>query len=205
MNTYSCICFLLRILFRVLFHAHTEGMENIPREGAFIIAANHISFLDAIAVGIFVPRDIHYIAKKSLFKIPLFAWILKACNAFPVRRDRPNLHTMKKALAILETGKGLVIFPEGTRNPSAKLLRRGNPGLGMLASLSKSIVIPALITGTDKALPVGAKWIKLEKIRIRYAKPMLPDKIAANEDKRVSYQNFTDEVMKRIEDLSTQC
>ena len=200
MSGYSFILPIVRILVKLLFRVHVEGVEHIPSKGAFLIAPNHISFLDPLVVGALVPRDLHYMARASLFEIAFLEWLLRICQCFPVKRDRPNLQTIKKTMSILREGKGLLIFPEGTRNITGKL-KKGTPGVGMLASVNRAPVIPTRIYGTEKALPVGAKWIRLEKVQVRFGKPVFPDKIEPNEDRHVLYQRLTDEVMGKIEKL----
>ncbi len=203
MSRYSFICFLARILLKSLFRIRVKGAENIPRAGPFIIAPNHISFLDPVAVGAFVPRDLYYMSRDTLFDIPFLKWLLRLCQAFPVKRDKPHPQTMNRALAVLSSGKGLLLFPEGTRSISGKLLK-GNPGLGMLASAAAAPVIPTLIVGTKKALPVNAHWIRLETVQVQFGKPVFPAPIKKNRDRRQIYQALTDEVMKRIRDLQNQ-
>ena len=203
MSKYSFICFLARILMKSLFRIRIRGAENIPQAGPFIIAPNHISFLDPVAVGAFVPRDLHHMARDTLFDIPFLGRFLRICQAFPVRRDRLHPRTMKRALAVLSSGKGLLLFPEGTRSISGKLLK-GGPGLGMLASIAAAPVIPTLVAGTEKALPVDAHWIRLEKIQVQFGKPVFPAPVEKNSNRRQTYQALTDEVMKRIRDLQNQ-
>jgi 1-acyl-sn-glycerol-3-phosphate acyltransferase len=117
-----------------------------------------------------------------------------------VRQNRPRPGTIKRILSILKSGEGFLIFPEGTRSINGRLLR-GNPGLGMLASVASVPVIPTLIVGTEKALPFGARWIRLEKIQIQFGKPVFPVPVEKNRDRRQTYQALTDKVMKRIEGL----
>ena len=200
MSRYLFVSFLARIIVKLLFRVDVKGVKHIPHEGAFLIAPNHISFVDPVVVGAFVPRDLHYMARASLFEIPFLRWLLRMCQTFPVRKDRPQPQTMKKAISILKGGKGLLIFPEGTRNTTGRL-KKGGPGLGMLAFASGAPVIPTNISGTERALPVDAKWIRLEKVRVQFGKPVFSDEFKANEPKRVFYQKLTDEVMARIKDL----
>ncbi len=200
MSPYLIVVSLARILLKLLFRVDAKGVKHIPTEGAFLIAPNHISFLDPVVAGAAVPRELHYMARGSLFEMPFLGWLLGICQAFPVRRGRANPQTMKKAISILKEGKGLLIFPEGTRNTTGKL-KKGNPGIGMLAHVTGAPVIPTLLIGTEKALPVDARWIRLKKVQIEFGKPVFPDEIQANEHKRVFYQKLTDEVMKGIADL----
>lgn len=193
------MCFLARILLRLLFRVHVKGVENIPRAGPFLIAANHISFLDPVVVGAFVPRDFYYMARDNLFDIPFLGRLIKICHAFPVRRDRPRPETLKRAVLILKAGKGLLLFPEGTRSTTGKL-RKGGPGVGMLASHTGAPVVPAVIAGTEKALPINACWIRMEKVHVQFGKPVFPSQTCMISG-RQAYQELTDEVMKRIGDL----
>ncbi len=194
---------MARILLRLLFRIRVKGAENIPRAGPFIIAPNHISFLDPVAVGAFVPRDLHYASRETLFDIPFLKWLLRICQSFPVRQNRPRPGTIKRILSIFKSGEGFLIFPEGTRSISGKLLR-GNPGLGMLASVAAVPVIPTLIVGTEKALPIDAHWIRVEKVQVQFGKPVFPTPVEKNRDRKHTYQALTDEVMKRIKGLQNQ-
>lgn len=199
MTRYSYICVLAKIVLKLLFRIHVKGLGNIPRTGSFIIAANHISFLDPVAVGAFIPRSLHYMGRDSLFDIFILGWVLRMCQAFPVRRDNPHPGTIKKALSILRSGSGLLLFPEGTRSVDGKL-QKGGPGLGMLALLARAPIIPTVIMGTEKALPVDARWIRLEKVQVDFGKPLAPPPLEENKKRRQLYQAVTDEVMRRIKD-----
>ena len=200
MIIYFLLCFGARILLKIFFRIRVDGIRNIPRKGPFIIAPNHISFLDPVAAGAFVPRNLYYMARDTLFDIPLFGALIKSCHTFPVRRGKPHPETMKKALSVLKSGNGLVLFPEGTRSINGKL-REGSPGLGMLASLSEAPIIPTLLEGTEKALPVHAVWIRTEKIRIRYGRPVFRHCAKTGKSRRELYQSISNEVMKRIKDM----
>lgn len=200
MITYFIICFGARILLKIFFRIRVDGIRNIPRKGPFIIAPNHISFLDPVAAGAFIPRSLYYMARDTLFDIPFLGALIKACHTFPVRRGKPHPRTMKKALSILKSGNGLLLFPEGTRSINGKL-REGSPGLGMLASLSGAPVIPTLLEGTEKALPVHAEWIRMKKVRVRYGKPVFPHCVKGGKRDRELYQAISKGVMKRIGDM----
>ena len=200
MSRYYLLCFVTRILLRLLFRIHVEGVGNIPRVGPFLIAPNHNSFLDPVVTGAFIPRDVCYMARDTLFDIPFLGWLVRVCHSFPVRRDRPYPQTMKRALKVLKEGKGLVLFPEGTRSITGKL-QRGGPGVGMLASHTGAPVVPTAIAGTEKALPINAHWIRLEKVRVHFGRPIYPSQVEVGKDRRRLYQELTDEVMERIKDL----
>jgi len=163
------------ILFKLLFHAHAIGKENIPESGPVLIAPNHVSFLDPVVVGMVTRRRIHFMARDDLFTTPVLGWLIKRLNSFPVKRDKPNPEAIKEALRVLKKGEALLVFPEGTRSPDGKLLP-GQLGIGMLAWNSRATIIPTAIIGSEKVLPVGAKWIGKGSIEVRFGKAVSPRK-----------------------------
>jgi 1-acyl-sn-glycerol-3-phosphate acyltransferase len=198
-NRYGFFCFLSRTALRVFFRIEVYGAENIPSSGPFIIAPNHISFLDPPAAGAFIRREVYYMARGSLFEIPLLGRLITWCNAFPVRRGSPGPAALRKALAVLKKGRGLLVFPEGKRSSDGKL-NEGTPGVGMLAQSAGAPVVPAFIRGTDRALPVGALFIRTARISVYYLEPVIPPEKASRE----AYRRITEEVMKRIRQKSME-
>ncbi len=133
------------------FAGDCSGVENIPARGPFILACNHASFFDPPAVGRLVPREIAYFARKSLFKPGPIASILTRVNAIPVDRDGgADLHAIKRVLAELKRGRGILFFPEGTRSPDGAL-QDPEPGIGMIALKTGAPVIPCRIFGSHEA------------------------------------------------------
>ncbi len=147
------------------------GRENIPSRGAFIFACNHQSNVDPVLVGLNVKRVVHYMAKDSLFKNPVFGFVLRGCGAFPVKRGRIDKGALKEALGYLESGEPLLIFPQGTRRKAGEE-RKVNPGLGFLAVKSGVPVVPVRLIGTDKVLPKGAKWFHRHPVTLVFGKPL---------------------------------
>ncbi len=105
---------VLKAAILVYFRLRRLGREHIP-SGGVILAANHRSFLDPFAIGCCLPRPIYFVAKEELFHNPLLGWFLNCMGAFPVRRGASDQESVKTALALLERGDAVVIFPEGTR------------------------------------------------------------------------------------------
>ena len=179
-------------LFKLFFDFKVFGEENIP-EGGVIIASNHVSYLDPVILGASVyRRRIFYMAKEELFKIPILRNLIKYLGAFPVKRGSPDIKALKKALEILKENKILLIFPEGTRGDGKKLLPP-KKGLGLLVSKSKVPVIPAYIFGTEKVLPKGAKFLKLNKIRVYFGKPI---KDIQEKDYKTIGERVMEEILK---------
>ena len=111
---YTMTCAMLRFTFRTFFGFKAYGMENIPTEGSFIMAPNHVSYLDPLVVGAFVPRKLNYIAKKDIFKGRLFSWYLGKLRTIPID-NRAYAAGMRSAIKKIKNGEPIVIFPEGTR------------------------------------------------------------------------------------------
>lgn len=150
-----------------------QDVEYIPREGGFILASNHASLLDPIFLGISIPRPINYMAKDSLFRNPVLGSFLLSLKAFPVKRWSADLTAIKESLNRLKKGQGLVVFPEGTRNSiEGKGAVNLYSGFIFLANKANVPIIPAYISGSEKALARGAKCIKPVKVRIRFGSPI---------------------------------
>lgn len=138
---------VVRGLFAVLYRFESVGVHNIPAEGGVLICANHISLRDPISVGIHVKRQVKFMAKAELFKIPVFGWLVRQLGAFPVKRGGVSKESIKTSLTILRQGEVMGIFPEGTRNSDSEAAKRG---AASFALRSDATVIPAAIIGEYK-------------------------------------------------------
>ncbi|UCF87641.1 MAG: 1-acyl-sn-glycerol-3-phosphate acyltransferase, partial [Nitrospiraceae bacterium] len=187
-------CFFLRVMFRINGGLNVIGRENVPLKGGVIIASNHISYLDPPLLASILPRRPTFIARKGLFGIPILGWYIKH-YAFPVDREKTHPSTIKEAVKRLKKGYLLAIFPEGRRSDTGKLME-GKRGVGMIARLSSAVVVPALIVGSDKALPPGAKWLKKSKVTVIFDKPFVPS--AHYENTQHVSEGVTREIMGAI-------
>jgi 1-acyl-sn-glycerol-3-phosphate acyltransferase len=181
------------VLFRLCFDLRVSGREHIPSQGGFIVASNHRSNFDPILIGVASSRVINFMAKEGLFKNRFFGWILKNVGAFPVKRHAADIGAIKEAIRRLQDGFGLLIFPEGTREQRREI--DVQPGIGMLALKGKVAVVPAFISGSQEALPKGAKWFRSAKIRIFFGRPLF-----FSEEK--PYPQIAHEVMAEINKLN---
>ncbi|MFZ5801197.1 MAG: lysophospholipid acyltransferase family protein [Candidatus Omnitrophota bacterium] len=180
------------ILLKIFFSFKVEGKENLPRGGGFILASNHTSNLDPIILGAACRRKVDYMAKEDLFKIPVFGWLITLVGAFPVKRESADIRAIKEAIKRLKCGRGLVIFPQGSRR---NVLGDVHGGIGILAFRAQAPVVPAFIFGSDKALPVGARFLRPTKIRVRFGKPL-------KFPLQSSYPQIAHEVMGSIHNLA---
>jgi len=195
---YSIARFFFTIIFKVLFRFQVFGRSNFPRKGAFIVAANHLSYLDPILLGISSPRKLNFIAKDDLFKIKVFGFLISNVGAIPVKMDaKQNIGVFRSALSLLSKGNGFVIFPEGARSLNGKM-QNMRAGVGFLAIKSQCPVIPVLIIGTEKALPLRAKCIRLRKITAYVGKALLPPLDSKGYG---SFEEFSHRVEDSIRDL----
>jgi len=166
---YKLVAIIIRTIFFFNGGLEVVGKENIPKEGV-IIASNHISYLDPPIIGSVTPRRCNFMAKKRLFDVPVLGWLIKLA-AFPVDREKPRPSTIKEAVKRIRNGHIVVVFPEGTRNETGDLLEP-KPGIGMVAVMSRAPIVPAYISGSDRALPPGAGWLKRAKIKVVFGKPI---------------------------------
>jgi 1-acyl-sn-glycerol-3-phosphate acyltransferase len=150
------------------------GMGNIPREGGALLVANHQSFLDPPLVAAFLPREMHFMARRSLFKNPLFRALIVSCNAFPIERDSADVKGVRSAIERLGAGNLLLVFPEGTRTLNGEVGEM-KPGVGILADRAAVPVVPVLIDGAHAAWPKGALLPRFGRIRIVFGRPFKLD------------------------------
>ncbi len=146
---YSLCKTLFFIVFRLFFRLRVEGVENIPAQGAVLLASNHLSLLDPPLIGSVSPRRVRFMAKEELFAYPVFGTIIKELGAFPVRRGSGDRQAIKTGLTILDEGGAMAMFPEGTRSKTGEL-GKAMPGALMLAAKSGAAIVPIALSGTDK-------------------------------------------------------
>ena len=191
---YSFLRAIAALILKIIFHLEVKGKENIPQEGGFILASNHISYLDPIALGVACPRRLNYMARHDLFDKPLFGWLLSHICVFPVKRDSVDLSAIKEAIRRLKDGKGLVLFPECARQTGAAILEPRS-GVGFLAKKLGVPVIPAFVKGTEGVLPKGAKTIRINKISIYFGRQV-------SVERRMHYHDIAKAIMQDIRLLS---
>lgn len=180
---------LVWLIARFLFRFRVEGNRNIPRGGA-IIAPNHVSYWDPPLVGAAIKGyGIYFMAKKELFRFPIFGMILKMVHTFPVDRGKQDIFAFKEAIRILNGRKSLVIFPEGGRGKERRL-KPPLPGVAWLAHKTGLPVVPTLIVNTYRAK-------SFPRVTVRFGSPMYFQTNQA-ESGKADYYNFARKVMEEI-------
>lgn len=193
---YSFCRFLCIVFCKIMFRMEASGRENIPKSGGFIVASNHVSYLDPIAVGSSCPRKLNYMARHDLFGNNFFNWLLRSVLAFPVKRDSADLSALKEAIRRVRAGNGLLLFPEGRRSDrNSGATDSPQPGIGFLAAKLGVPVIPAFVKGSQEAFPRGAKFMRPVKVRVYFGKQITIER-------GLPYQDIAEEIMKNIRHLS---
>lgn len=168
----------VRWLCRLWFKAEFHGAENIPPEGACIITPNHISYGDPIWITIPIYRRVYYMAWDKPFEIPVLGWLMRAFGAFPVSLETTtDTSAQKDALEVLSKGRALVIFPEGGRTRTGKLMPF-KMGAFRFALVHGIPIVPVSIKGAEKIWPVGKAFPRPGKLVITYHPPIHVERIA---------------------------
>ena len=195
---YAAARALVQVGLRLCFQLRGEGMERVP-SGGLLLVSNHASYLDPLAVGSVVPREIHYLARRSLFRGPMAA-LLTSVNTIPTAREHPEPAALRKILGLLAEGQGVLIFPEGTRSPDGTL-QSAEPGAGFLAAQARVPILPVRVFGSFEALPRASRLPRLAPIRVVIGSAYLPRPIGKGETKKEYYRSLAEEMMRRIAEL----
>lgn len=161
---------LVQFWFRLRLRLTVQGLENIPRSGAVILASNHVSGYDPVLLGSLMPRVCHYLAKKELFDNPWLRPLIQFFRAIPVDRSGHSPAGVRRIKRVLDQGRLVLLFPEGTRSKTGRL---GEPkiGVGMLACMTDAIVVPAYIDGLFRA---KASFFRRPPVTVRFGSPIHP-------------------------------
>lgn len=150
------------IMCHIIYRFDVKGLENIPKEGAAIICANHIHLLDSVTIVIHIKRMIYIMVKKELMKSKIGYWFFDKLGCFAVDRGKGDVKAIEDAEGHVKDGDLLMIFPEGKRNGMAKGIKM-KKGAAMIALQTKTPIIPVGISGSFKLFT---------KVKIRIGKPM---------------------------------
>ncbi|MEW6223733.1 MAG: (d)CMP kinase [Chloroflexota bacterium] len=200
------VALVSRIGARLFANVRVEGLHRIPRTGAVILAANHISNADPVVVGAWITpglrgRRIHWLGKKELFDWPGFGWLAAHGGVHPVDRSTADIEAYRLATRILEAGYVLLIFPEGTRSPGGTL-QEAKDGLATLALRTGAAILPIGVNNSDAVWPKGRKLpmpFPRRTITVRIGEPFLAaDLVPSDADRRAAKGIATAAIMRRI-------
>jgi 1-acyl-sn-glycerol-3-phosphate acyltransferase len=197
------------LLMRV-FRPWVKGMENVPAEGAVILASNHLSFVDSIFLPLVLRRPVTFLAKAEYFTgTGLKGWLVRqfflATGQIPIDRSggRASEDSLNTGLRVLSEGRLLGIYPEGTRSPDAKLYR-GRTGIARMVLEAKVPIVPVAMIDTDKVMPIGSRLPSVKRVGILFGQPLDFSRFDGYENDRFVLRAITDEIMVEIHNLSGQ-
>lgn len=190
---YSFLRILAQLAFPALWRYRSFGRENVPRSGGVLIVCNHQSYADPLLIGVGLNRQIHIMARRSLFhKHFLFRWLILSLNAFPLNDSGVDFGAVKETIRRLKRGKMVLMFPEGTRTRDGSI-GEINTGIAMIAKRSGSPVVPAVIDGAFEVWPRTRKLFRLgPDVKVAFGRPLYCNGSA---------EAFTEEVTSRMLEL----
>ena len=186
-------------IYRLLFNVRVIGKENVPTEGGVLLCPNHLAAVDVISIGAVCPRQITCIAKKELFEIPVLGGLVKALGAVKIDRGGADVGAIKAAVSAIESGKTVVIFPQGHRCPGVNLASTQiRHGAGLIAYYAKCNVVPVCINIK------GGKYSLFRKTEIIYGKPIKYSELGFTDGGREEYAAATEKIFDQVIELGTQ-
>jgi 1-acyl-sn-glycerol-3-phosphate acyltransferase len=200
---------ILKPILLAIYRIRVEGLENVPEQGAAIVAANHVSFLDSFFIPLVIKRrKVTYLAKDDYFKSWKTAWFFRMAGQIPVDRSggEKSEQALSTALGVLNDDMLLGIYPEGTRSPDGRL-HRGRTGVARLALQAGVPVVPCGLIGTEVIMPKDAKFPRVFgriELRVRFGRPIQTERYAGQEKDRMVLRSLTDEISYEIMQLSGQ-
>lgn len=161
-----------------LYGLRISGRENVPRDGGVLVLSNHQSHFDPPLIGLCCPRQMNFLARKTLFDFRPFALLISSLNAFPIDRDGNAMGGVKETLRRLKRGEMVLMFPEGTRTSDGEIAPF-RPGFLTLAKRSGAWVLPVAMEGPFSIWPRHRRLPRLwGTIHVRFAEPIPPEVVA---------------------------
>lgn len=166
---YSVARVVLTPLTLLFYRVKAVGKENVPKQGALVLAPNHFSQLDHFFAGVWLKRKVRFMAKSQLFGPPVLTFIFKHGGVFPVRRGHRDEEAFKTAYELIDQGEMLLVYAEGGRSRSGEL-GEPKPGIGRIALESGAPIVPVAIYGSAEA----RRWKKLRfpRITVQFGAPL---------------------------------
>jgi len=191
--------FVVRPIAALVGRLDVTGRANLPASGGYVVACNHVGWVDPLWLGFAVGDDrVHYMAKRELFSPAPLGVLMRQCHVFPVDRQRPGPDTIKTALRLLGAGQIVLVFPGGTRTAEAASFKRGAATIAAMAGVP---IVPAQYSGPATIKP--AHLLKRPPVRIVFGAPILPDQVlGVGDNTRARVQAVTDRLEQSVAALS---
>jgi 1-acyl-sn-glycerol-3-phosphate acyltransferase len=189
---------VLRPILRKAYHLAVRGAHLVPRSGPAVLASNHDSLLDIPALVVASPRPVWFMAKVELFRGPVASRFFHELGGFPVRRGGYDLRAIRGARAVLDHGRLLGMYPEGTRG---RHLQGFLPGAAWLALGTGAPLVPVAVTGTAEALPRGSAVPRRSEVTVSFGEPLRPGKEEHPRARLARAREVTDDLRIEVEKL----
>jgi len=165
--------FFVRCAFRLFYRVRWTGVENVPRTGAFILVSNHVSHFDPPLVGCRMKdRPCSFLARASLFDVPVFGALIRFVNAVPLHREGNPGKALRAAIEELKAGRCVIMFPEGTRSKDGRV-GAFKAGMMLLVRRAKASIVPVAVDGPFEIWPSSRSRPRLGgRIDVRYGTPI---------------------------------
>jgi len=188
---FKLIQFMLRVIFSLLYRVEKIDLHKVPRNGKLIICSNHISYVDPLVIGAYIPRYVYFMAKKELYNNKFLSSLVTFLNAFPVDRKSFNIKVFSISFKVLKDGNVLGLFPEGTRST-------GKKGTGFIAAESNTPILPVAISGTNKIIQKPHKRIFFPRVKLIVGDIIDIKDILKEHSKKEAIPIIVDRTMKEI-------
>jgi 1-acyl-sn-glycerol-3-phosphate acyltransferase len=192
------IRWLIRCIFNLIARVEVRGYEHLPKDSSFVIATNHLGFVDVPIAFYALDRwDMFVMIAEKWGEVPLFRWIGKYFNFIFIDRFHPDIKALRRVISLMEENNILVIAPEGTRSRTGALIE-AKPGVSYLATKLSRPIVPVAITGTEDSHLFGnLKRLRRSRVTITagpaFTLPPLP-----RENRDEMLKRYTDEIMCHI-------
>jgi len=180
-------------IYKFVFRGCLIGRENIPQKDSFIVVSNHGSLLDPPLLGHALGRNISFMAKAELFKVPFLGFIIKACGAYPVKRGIADKNTIKTACKKLSNDNCIGIFIDGTRQKNGRV-NKPKQGAALLAFKNQKLLLPVAIVDSHRVMRFKFCIPLFSKIVIKVGKPFQPPQSSSRDDLNYVTMRLQDEI-----------
>ena len=184
-------------IYKFVFKGHLIGRDNIPKKDAFIMVSNHGSLLDPPLLGHALGRNISFMAKAELFKIPILGFLIKACGAYPVKRGIADKNTIKTACKKLSNNDCIGIFIDGTRQKNGRV-NKPKQGAALLAFKNQKLLLPVAIVNSHRLIRFKFCLPFFSKIIIKVGKPVHPPQSSSKDDLNFVTRQLQDDINNLI-------
>jgi len=184
-------------IYKFVFKGHLIGRDNIPQKDSFIMVSNHGSLLAPPLLGHALGRNISFMAKAELFKIPFLGFIIMACGAYPVKRGIADKNTIKTACKILSNNNSIGIFIDGTRQKNGRV-NKPKQGAALLAFKNQKLLLPVAIVNSHRLIRFRCFIPLFSKIVIKVGKPVQPPNSSSRHDLNSVTMHLQDKINNLI-------